>query len=97
MTPGSSSFPVSAFLFGEFDDVKGTDIAAVTSGMWAISSGGTGPWTRLNAQLRSRFERAIAADLDGDGKSDIVFDETNDIGDQMWFWSRMVAVRWSFS
>ena len=88
VTPGSSSFPVSAFLFGEFDDVKGTDIAAVTSGMWAISSGGTGPWTRLNAQLRSRFERAIAADLDGDGKSDILFDETNDIGDQMWFWSR---------
>ena len=30
------------FLFGEFDAVRGTDVAAVTSGMWAISSGGTG-------------------------------------------------------
>jgi hypothetical protein len=87
VTPGSSSLPVSAFLFGEFDDVKGTDIAAVTSGMWAISSGATGSWTKLNAQLRSGFEHATAADLDGDGKADIVFDETNDGGDQRWFWS----------
>jgi hypothetical protein len=31
----TSSLPLSGFLFGELDDVRVTDVATVTSGMWA--------------------------------------------------------------
>ncbi len=83
----TSSLPISTFLFGEFDDVKGTDVAAVTSGMWAYSSGGAGGWTQLNASLRPSFDRAVAVDIDGNGKSDIIFDEQHQ-GESKWYWSR---------
>jgi hypothetical protein len=69
----SSSIALKSLLFGEFDDVPGTDVAAVTSGMWAYSSGSTQPWARLNAKLIKTFEGAVAADFDGDGRSDIAF------------------------
>jgi hypothetical protein len=80
----TSSFPISAFLFGEFDAVKGTDVAAITGGKWQISSGSTGSWTPLNTLRRSSFHGAVVADFDGDGRSDIAFDE----GRQMWSYSR---------
>jgi hypothetical protein len=79
----TSSLPISAFLFGEFDDVPGTDVVAVTGGVWAYSSGATRPWTKLNNKLRPSFAGAVVADFDGDGKSDIAFDE----GRQMWSYS----------
>jgi hypothetical protein len=81
--PGGSSFPISALRFGEFDPVRGTDVVAVTSGMWAYSSAATGRWTKLNDQLKSSFAGAVVADFDGDGKSDIAFDE----GHQRWSYS----------
>jgi hypothetical protein len=34
----SSVTPVSEMLFGEFDDVKGTDVAAVRNDAWSYSS-----------------------------------------------------------
>jgi VCBS repeat protein len=74
----SSSLPLSGFLFGEFDDVRGTDVAAVTSGMWAYSSGGTGSWTRLNKKLVGSFASAVAADFDGNGKTDIAVNDGRD-------------------
>jgi hypothetical protein len=74
---GSSSFPISAFLFGEFDGVRGTDVVAVTGGAWSYSSGATRPWARLNARLVTSFANAVAADFDGNGRTDIALDEGN--------------------
>jgi hypothetical protein len=74
----TSSLPISEFLFGEFDAVRGTDVAAVTSGMWAISSGGMGSWTKLNNKLTSSFANAVAADFDGNGRTDIAFNDGRD-------------------
>jgi hypothetical protein len=74
---GGSSFPLSSFLFGKFDDddVPRTDIAAVTSLGWSYSKGATEPWAPFNEKLTPSFSRAAAADLDGSGKSDIIFFE----------------------
>jgi hypothetical protein len=69
--------------FGEFDAQKGTDVAAITGGKWQISSGSTGSWTALNALRRSSFRGAVVADFNGDGRSDIAFDD----GRQMWNYS----------
>ncbi|HET7544388.1 MAG TPA: VCBS repeat-containing protein [Polyangiaceae bacterium] len=80
----TSGFPVEDFLFGEFDAHKGTDIAAVTGGKWQISSGATGSWTVLNDRRKSSFRGAVAADFDGDGKSDIAFDD----GARGWIYSK---------
>ena len=71
----TSSFPISALLVGEFDRARGTDVVAVEGGGWAISSGAVGSWTPINALLRSSFQRAVVADFDGDGTSDIAFDD----------------------
>jgi hypothetical protein len=70
---GGSVTPISEMLFGEFDDVPGTDIAAVRNNQWSYSSGATEPWARLNSKRRDSFKDAVAADFDGNGKSDIAF------------------------
>jgi hypothetical protein len=80
----TSGFAIEDFLFGEFDAVKGTDVAAVTGGKWQQSSGSTGSWQELNSKRRSSFRGAVVVDFDGDGKSDIAFDE----GRQMWSYSQ---------
>jgi hypothetical protein len=64
---------IDGMLFGEFDDVRGTDVAAVNGGRWSYSSGSTTTWARLNAKLVGSFERAVAEDFDGNGKTDIAF------------------------
>jgi hypothetical protein len=79
----TSSFPVEDLLFGEFDAHKGTDVVAITGGKWQISSGATGSWTFLNTKRQSSFRHAVVADFNGDGKSDIAFDD----GSQMWSYS----------
>lgn len=71
----TSGHAISHFLFGEFDEHKGTDVAAITGGKWQISSGSLGSWTELNSLQRSSFQGAVVADFDGDGRSDIAFDD----------------------
>ena len=70
-----SDYPVSEFLFGEFDDVRGTDVAVVTNGVWSFSSGGVTGWAKLNNKLTDSLANAVAADFDGNGKSDIAFND----------------------
>jgi hypothetical protein len=70
---GSSGEPLAKMLFGEFDAVKGTDIAAAVNGGWSYSSASTAPWARLNATLMPSFASATAADFDADGRTDIAF------------------------
>jgi hypothetical protein len=79
----SSSLPLSELLFGEFDDMRGTDVAGVANGAWSISRSGTGSWTKLNSKRVSSFANAVAADFDGDGRTDIAFSDG-----QTWRYSR---------
>lgn len=73
----SSSTSISEMLFGEFDEVRGTDVVAVRNGAWSYSSGGIEPWAKLNSKLVGSFKDAVAADFDGNDKSDIAFIEGN--------------------
>ena len=71
---GSSAKSISELLFGEFDRVPGTDVATVLSGGWAISSGATSSWSVINKEgLIGSFKDAIAADFDGNGRTDIAY------------------------
>ena len=79
----TSGYAISDLLFGEFDARKGTDVVAITGGKWKISSGSTGSWTELNSLLRSSFRGAVVADFNGDGRSDIAFDDSG----QIWSYS----------
>jgi hypothetical protein len=78
-----STKPISELLFGDFDGVRGTDVVAVNRSGWGYSSGATRGWARLNGKLSSSFASAVAADFDGNGRSDI------GLGDgQQWRYSR---------
>ncbi len=70
-TTQTSSATIDELLVGEFDDLIGTDVAVVQRREWAVSSGTTQPWTRLNAKLLDRFTGTVAADFDGNGRTDI--------------------------
>ena len=79
----TSGKPISELLFGEFDGVRGTDVVGINGDGWAYSSASTQSWARLNGRLTSSFSKAVAADFDGNGWTDIA------IGDgQTWRWSR---------
>ena len=71
----SSDTPVDELLLGEFDAVRGTDVAAVKKGGWALSSGSRGGFTRFNGKLSRSFKDAVAADFDGNGRSDIAISD----------------------
>ncbi len=83
-TPAQTSDkPISELLFGEFDNVRGTDVVGINSSGWSLSSAATGRWAKLNGRLTSSFPNAVAADFDGNGRTDIA------IGDgQKWRYSR---------
>ena len=71
---------VSELLFGDFDDVKGTDVAFVEDNRWVYSRSAslTGFLSQqINKQLAKSFKNAVAADFDGDGMTDIALDEGN--------------------
>jgi hypothetical protein len=69
----TSSASISELQFGEFDTVRGTDVAAVMNGAWSYSSGATQQWAKLNRKLTSSLSGAIAADFDGNGRTDIAY------------------------
>ena len=71
----SSVTPVSAMLFGQFDALPGTDIAAVRNNQWSYSSGAVSAWQRLNSKRTDSFAKAVAADFDGNGRTDIAVDD----------------------
>lgn len=71
----TSSKPVSDLLFGEFDGVRGTDVLTVLRRGWSYSSGATQPWARLNGRATRSFDRAVAADVDGNGRTDVLVED----------------------
>ncbi len=78
----TSGKPISGLLFGEFDDVRGTDVVGINARGWDYASASTQGWAPLNGRLTSSFSSAVAADFDGNGRTDIA------VGDgQRWRWS----------
>lgn len=75
--------PVTELLFGEFDDVPGTDLAAALLNEWVVSSGAVVAWAHLNDRLTTSFANAVAADFDGNGRSDVAWSDG-----QRWIYSR---------
>ena len=53
--------------------MRGTDVATVLSDRWAVSSAATSSWNFLNKRFAGTFKNAIAADFDGNGRTDIAF------------------------
>jgi hypothetical protein len=45
----------------------------VLSNRWAISSAATSSWNFLNKRFATTFKNAIAADFDGNGRTDIAY------------------------
>ena len=69
----TSGETISELLFGDFDRVRGTDVATVLSDRWGVSSAATSSWNFLNKRFADTFKNAIAADFDGNGRTDIAF------------------------
>jgi hypothetical protein len=86
----TSVTPISEMLFGEFDAVSGTDVVVVGKDDWSYSSAATQGWARLNAKLADSFRLAVAADVDGNGRSDVVLgsEVSNMNRTQTWRYSR---------
>jgi hypothetical protein len=78
----TSDKPLTELRFGRFDGDRTTDVAGVNRTGWAYSAGATRGWAPLN-QLRTSFEHAVAADFDGNGRTDIAIGD-----DQQWRFSR---------
>ncbi|MCU0308369.1 MAG: hypothetical protein MUE51_11495 [Thermoleophilia bacterium] len=68
----SSSAPLSALRLGDFDGDGRADVLGVSGGRWAVSWGGRSTWQRLNARIGGGQERALIADVDGNGIDDVV-------------------------
>jgi hypothetical protein len=68
----SSSFPLRDLRFGDFNNDRVTDVLAVQGGQWSVSLGGTTPWQPLNPTLADRLEGLLMADINADGRDDIL-------------------------
>jgi hypothetical protein len=80
----TSNKPIGELLFGSFDDEPGTDVAGINSDGWAYSSSARGGWVRFNKRLSRSFANAIAVDLNGNGRTDILVDYDG----ESWHFSR---------
>jgi hypothetical protein len=69
---GGSGFPMSALRFGDFDGDGVTDVLAVASGRWAISSGAAGVWHQINETLGDDVRQLYIADIDNNNKDDLI-------------------------
>jgi hypothetical protein len=70
----SSPLPLSELAFGQFDSARGTDVLGALGGGWAVSSGAAAPWGPGNPRLKQSLKGAVVADLDGDDRSDVLFE-----------------------
>lgn len=68
----SSSIQLAKLRFGDFTGDGITDVLAVQGGRWSISQSATGSWQTLNAKLSQDVASLLIADVDADGRDDIV-------------------------
>ncbi len=68
----SSSFPLSALRFGDFDGNGVTDVISISGGRWAVSWGARSTWEQLNPDLSSSLASVSIANVDGIPGDDIV-------------------------
>jgi hypothetical protein len=80
----TSNKPIGELLFGNFDDVPGTDVVGINSDGWTYSSSARGGWVKFNKRLSRTFANAIAIDLNGNGRTDILVDHDG----ESWNFSR---------
>lgn len=80
----TSGKPIGELLFGDFDEEPGTDVVGINSDGWAYSSSARGSWVRFNKRLSRSFANAIAIDLNGNGRTDILVDHDG----ESWNFSR---------
>ncbi len=68
----SSSLPMSALRFGDFNGDGVTDVLSVQGGRWAISPSAAGPWQNLNPTLGSDVRQLFVADIDNNNTDDLI-------------------------
>jgi hypothetical protein len=68
----SSQLPLSALRFGDFNNDRITDVIAVVGGRWSVSFGGTTSWQPFNSTLGSSLASVVIADVNQNGRDDIV-------------------------
>ena len=68
----SSSLPMSALRFGDFNGDGVTDVLATVSGRWMFSSGGAASWDTLNVSLGDDVKSLFIADIDNNNIDDLI-------------------------
>lgn len=64
--------------FGEFDATPGADVLARLGSAWHVASGSVVPWALHDATARvSNLRTTVAADFDGDGRTDLAWRSSN--------------------
>jgi len=82
----SSGFSMSDLRFGDFDGDGVTDVLAVVSGHWAISSGAAGSWSRINTKLGNDVRGLYITDIDNNNRDDLIrlkYSVENHLGNRM--------------
>jgi hypothetical protein len=68
----SSSYPLSALRFGDFNNDGITDVIVNLEQGWSVSFGGQTSWQPLNAMLHDDLKSVLIGDIDHNGLDDIV-------------------------
>jgi hypothetical protein len=68
---GSSSYPLAALRFGNFNADAVTDVIVARDGGWSVSWSARTPWAPLGS-INSDFANTTIGDVDNDGLDDVV-------------------------
>jgi hypothetical protein len=82
----TSSFRRADIAFGDFDGSGKTEVIGVVDNQWMFApASGTHSWTPLRSKLTNTMNGAFAADFNGDGTTDVAFQQpSRGIGQPVW-------------